>query len=92
MEMDKLKEAHLNLERDMGEDVFYFYVDNDKLISIMKRIIFRNAAPVLTVRPAPGVELSSKKSNEDGFVFIISKNILFLEPFFLLTQTLSSEH
>ncbi|KAJ1364145.1 Fatty acid-binding protein, intestinal [Parelaphostrongylus tenuis] len=33
MDGDRLKEVHENLERDIGEDVFYFYIQNDKLIS-----------------------------------------------------------
>ncbi|KJH41663.1 hypothetical protein DICVIV_12360 [Dictyocaulus viviparus] len=33
VEGDKLKEVHLNLERDVGEDIFYFYVQDNSLIS-----------------------------------------------------------
>ncbi|KAK5978413.1 hypothetical protein GCK32_004197 [Trichostrongylus colubriformis] len=33
MEGDKLKEVHLNLERDVGEDVIYYFFQNGVLIS-----------------------------------------------------------
>nr|CDJ85519.1 CBN-LBP-3 protein [Haemonchus contortus] len=33
VEGDKLKEAHLNLERDIGEDVFYYFFRDGILIS-----------------------------------------------------------
>ncbi|WKY16780.1 hypothetical protein Q1695_001417 [Nippostrongylus brasiliensis] len=33
MDGEKLKEVHLNLERDVGEDTFYFFFRNGTLIS-----------------------------------------------------------
>ncbi|KAK6035067.1 hypothetical protein COOONC_27427 [Cooperia oncophora] len=39
MDGDKLKEVHLNLERDVGEDAFYFFFQNGVLVSVGRYFI-----------------------------------------------------